>query len=108
MYEETQIKSRLLSSEKEKKIKLKRIPASEVNFVLCLRKSREDAVKACEYCMNVCTNKIPINRYQIFQKYKYLINLDLRRQSAYSSVISVCLLAGEVQAKGTSQVSFHR
>ena len=88
--------------QKKEKISLKRIPAFEVNFVLCLRKSWKDAVKACEYCMNVCTNKIPLKRYQIFQKYKFLINFDLRRQSAYSSVTSACLLAGEVQAKETS------
>lgn len=48
--------------------------------------------------MIVCTNKIPLKRYQIFQKYKYLINFDLRGQSAYSLVTSVSLLAGEVQA----------
>ena len=78
---------------------MKRIPAFKVNFVLCLRKPWEDAVKAPEYCMNVCTNKIPLKRYQIFQKYKYLINFDLRRQSAYSSVTSACHLAGEVHAQ---------
>lgn len=83
---------------KRRKINLKRIPAFEVNFVLCLRKQRGDAAKTPEYCMIVCTNKIPLKRYQIFQKYKYLINFDLRGQSAYSLVTSVSLLAGEVQA----------
>ena len=81
------------------KINLKRIPVLKVNFALCLHKSWEDAVTASEYCMNVCTNKIPLKRYQIFQKYKYLINFDLRRQSAYSSDTSACLLDGEVQTQ---------
>ena len=49
--------------------------------------------------MIVCTNNIPLKRYQIFQKYKYLINVDLKGQSAYSSVTSVSLLAGEVQVR---------
>ena len=78
---------------------LKRIPAFEVSFVLCLHKPREDAAKTPEYCMTVCTNKIPLKRYQIFQKYKYLINVDLRGTSAYSAVTSVSFLAGEVQAR---------
>lgn len=84
---------------------LKRIPVLEVNFVLCLHKPRGNAPKTHDYCMNVCTNKIPLKRYQIFQKYKYLINFDLRRQSAYSVVTSASLLAGEVQARKSFQVS---
>ena len=84
---------------------LKRIPVLEVNFVLCLHKPRGDAPKTHDYCMNVCTNKIPLKRYQIFQKYKYLINFDLRRQSAYPVVTSASLLAREVQARKSFQVS---
>lgn len=86
---------------KREKVNLKRIPAFEVNFVLCLRKSRKDAEKSPEYFMIVCTNKIPLKRYQIFQKYKYLIKVDLRDQSAHSAVIPVCLVAGEVHANET-------
>lgn len=84
---------------KREKVYLKRIPAFEVNFVLCLRKSRKDAVKSFEYFMIVCTNKIPLKRYQIFQKYKYLINVDLRGQKTHSAVTCVSLLVGEVQAR---------
>lgn len=80
-------------------------PCLEVNFVLCLHKPRGDAPKTHDYCMNVCTNKIPLKRYQIFQKYKYLINFDLKRQSAYSVVTSAILLAREVQARKSFQVS---
>ena len=86
VYQAIQIRVWSIVLSKREKVNLKRIPAFEVNFVLCLRKSRKDAVKLSEYFMIVCTNKIPLKRYQIFQKYKYLINVDLRGQRTHSAV----------------------